>query len=277
MNIDFKLSIYRMIRNYICLRLFRIFMRHYNDWEAAQQLSLKPKVEPSLPGDKINYKSVEIAITAIQIRGGNSEIPLIIAIFKIIHIIKRYMLKLIPKALINCFSVYTSLKEKYPKLKYIEDILVLSLSVVTAKIAIRNKAKEFILSYDVINDKSDIDFAAVAKRLGVNLDICDFNKSFMYEALMSRDLSDRERVMAFGYWLKEFNLSSNTGGKQGLLLCIIAILVYFFLNNYGLFLEYLYVLREAVLNGEISVSMFKVIIRRLMRTGVKIPASIKQI
>lgn len=271
MNIDFKLSVYRMIRNYICLRLIRIISKHYQEWEKAYETRFKREEEPTLPGSIIPFDSAINAITALNLRGGNSDIPLILAIYKIIHIIKQYMIKLVPKAFIKYISAYKALKDKYPKIKYIEDILVLSLSIATASIAVRSNTNKYILSYDVMNDNSQLDFTVVAERLGVNINICEFNKSLMFQVLMSRDMCDREKVLAFSYWLDEFINSSNTGGKQGLLLCLIAILVFLFLNNYGLFLELLYVLKKAVEDGRISNSMFKVIIRRLIKAGVRIP------
>lgn len=273
MNIDFKLSIYRMIRNYVCLRLFRTFIKHYNKWELSQENAIEHNNELPLPGNIIPYNNAVNSLTALKLRGGNSDLPLIIALFKIIHIIKKYMKRLLPKAIVDYFRAYAIMKDNNPKLILIEDLVILLISVATASITSRNRSQQYILSYDVIKDKSDIDFAAVAEKLGVNLDICEFNKSFMFEALMSRDLNDREKLEAFRFWLKEFNLSNNSGAKQGLLLCLIAMLVFFFLNNYALFLEILMILKQAVINGEISKSMYRLIIKKLKKKGFNVPSS----
>lgn len=272
MNIDLKLTVYRMIKNYIYLRLIRFVINRYNKWETSYNNDLKSNKESPLPGDIIPYNKAVNAITALKLRGGSSNFPIIIAFYKIIYIIKKYIIKFFPRPFMKFLTAYNALKEKYPRFKYIEDIIVLSLSIATASITIKSKNKEYVLTYDLFTDSNVVDFANVAADLGVNTEICGYGSSIMFEALLSREISDSHKVICFGHWLKELILAENSGEKQGLLLCLIAILVFFFSKNYGLFLDLLRYLREAVKRGEISESFLKLIIRRLLKAGVKVPA-----
>ncbi len=101
---------------------------------------------------------------------------------------------------------------------------------------------------------------------GVSDSICDNKISLLYKTLTSNDLSLEEKGKQFRLFLGMVLNSDNAGKKQGLLLCLVSILLFFLLNERLVGSQ----LIKAWKAGKVKSAMVKLILRRLKKAGYNV-------
>ena len=167
---------------------------------------------------------------------------------------------------------YLNLRKKYPILRFIEEYATLCSGIIAVRdIVVSNKIPKSF-KFDVNNGDRFKAFEEFLLSEGVNDSICDNQATTLFDILIGGNVKLETKRKTFKIWIINFINSSNAGDKQGSFLCLIAVLQFIFRVNYALLLELLDVLLILLINGDISLATYKLIMRRLKRGGIELPS-----
>lgn len=143
-------------------------------------------------------------------------------------------------------------------MKYID--VIISIFVIHKKIEVDSRAEN--LKHKIILNHNE----TFLSNEGVSDSICDNKISLLYKTLTSNDLSLEEKGKQFRLFLGMVLNSDNAGKKQGLLLCLVSILLFFLLNERLVGSQ----LIKAWKAGKVKSAMVKLILRRLKKAGYNV-------
>ena len=100
--------------------------------------------------------------------------------------------------------------------------------------------------------------------------MCDGSATHFYELFIANDISLDTKLGMFKIWIRTFLEADNVSAKQGLILCLIAVLKHIFHIDIDLFLALINFLKKLAEEGSIFKALLKLRIRRLRKYGCEI-------
>lgn len=264
--------ILKFARNYVILKAFKKFLKDYQEWKIQTQSS-KPYAILHLPDEKVDlipYYKVQAAIQVLKLRGGSNDFAFWYAIYKLINLAEKRLVSLIPIKFMPLLLKYQQLRQRFPQLKLLEEIVTVCLSIGTALKSVEKgsvKNPEKIFRVDVFDEETVF---KVFNQLGVNDDLCDNYGESMIRLLSSKDFDDEGKLQMFELWVQKLIYLHNGGEMQALLLCIIGVLFYFYHRDYRFFLLLIELLEKMVKKKTLFEKLLKFILKRLAKLGVKL-------
>lgn len=270
-------AINRIIRNYLLFRAIKWIVRDYNKWKQIEFAKKERVKSTPLGGELVPYVNAVNSLEVLKLRGGELNVPALIAIYKIISILEKWLIKAIPPILYYPIKGYIEFREKHKTIKYLEDLIVIYISAATVAISVN--LRKPVISFPTEDGKEQLQLRIeeVFNKLGVNEEKCDFTPSSLLEILMEPNFNIRTKFNFLNKFIKELTEASVKDSQQAYILCLIGIIYFLFIYDYNFFLLLLDHLIQLVKSGKIKGTLLKLIIRRLKARGVMIPEEIENI
>lgn len=260
--------IYRTVRNIVIIRLIKKFLEGYQDYKRYQDLRNLKILTSVDTVDIVPYVNVELTLQILSLRGGFEELSWFYALYKLMSICEKHILNICPCWVFKPLQWYIDLKKKHKFLEYAEDLAAgaaLSKYLWTSLEESKSTSKK----WPKFGFELDVEeFHEFLLKHGVNDEACDGFTTSVFNSLNNPHFSLKDKLLHFKLFLKYVISSDNAGTKQGLVLCLIALLLFYYFNNYALFLEMMRELLAGNRDGKVSNAFIKLIIRRLNGKGV---------
>lgn len=264
-------SVYRVARNLLLLRVFKLFFKKYKAYKDSQSVNCFKLLYLCDKVDTIQYANATVICNVLSLRGGQEDIGFFIALFKLMQKIEAVILRFAPEPLLRFWHYYDSLRKKNKYIQGIEDFLVIAATSSTVYKGLTKHNNDIKGDYSINLDSESVDYLSFISQFGIDDSQCGDKLHSLFKLLNFSNLDNKLKIDLFQLFASVTHSADNATNQKGYVLCLYGIVEFFWVNNRVLCIDLLKSLLDLIKSGSFSEQLYKLIIRRLKRANYIIP------